>query len=120
MTTKTKDLRAYSADQLSEILNKSRLLLVDGQVTHKATIGETLKRLSTLRESDVVARAEVLTATLTFKGSFMLSPSGSQLWGLKPTTRTIDGRKVNMLSIKFILAVADVLVFETSHDEVTI
>ena len=92
-------------------LLKLRDFATPGTLTRLITIETALKKLSVLRASDVVGRAEVEVAMETIKGTFFLSPDGSKVYGLKPTTRIIDGRKVKMLSIKSVTPVNDVLSF---------
>lgn len=87
---------------------------VKGVLTRKASISTTLKALQSIRESDVVARAEVLTMTETVKGLMFLSPSGTSVYVLRPTTRKINGVSTKMLSVVAVVPVGDALTFEVA------
>ena len=85
-----------------------------GELTRPITIGAALKLLAEIPAADIHERrrADVLGATETIKGTFFLSPDGSKVYGLKPTTRVIDGRKVSMLSIKSVTPVISIITWE--------
>jgi hypothetical protein len=92
-------------------LMKVRELARPAVLTRAIRLGKALKELEAVRQSDEVGRKRILSQTETIKGTFFLSPSGTEVYGLKPTTRTIDGRKIKMLSIKSVTPVGEVLSF---------
>jgi hypothetical protein len=92
-------------------LMKVRELARPAVMTRKIRLGKVIKELEAVRQSDEVGRKRVLSQTETIEGTFFLSPSGTEIYGLKPTVRTIDGRKVKMLSIKSVTPVNEVLSF---------
>jgi hypothetical protein len=93
-------------------LMKLRELARDGVMVRKLTIGEALKELESIPARDEMGRARVRKMTKTVRAQFFLSPSGADVYTLKPTTRVIDGRKVKMLSIKSVTPVGAVLSLE--------
>ena len=95
-------------------LLKLRDMATAGSLTVPITIGEALKVLEKIPDNwaNDNRRAEVLATTKTIKGTFFLSPSGHEVYGLKPTTRVIDGRKVSMLSIKSVTPVTSIITWE--------
>ena len=93
-------------------LSKNRELAKAAVLTRVITIEAALKALYCLRENDAAGRAAVVLGTQTIKGTFFLSPNGQNVYGLKQTTRVIDGVKRSMMSIKSVTPVSRVLSFE--------
>ena len=83
-------------------------------LTTKTTLAKACKAGRSLKDSDVIGHAELLTMTETLKGSMFLSPSGSSVYVLKPETRKIADVSTKMLSIKHNVPLAEVLSFEVT------
>jgi hypothetical protein len=95
-------------------LGDSREEMMHATLICRATIADALKEIPRWRQDDQ-GRAEALKMTKTLKGQMFLSPSGDEVYVLKATTRTIDGMKRSMLSIKAVVPVSSVLSFEVAR-----
>lgn len=111
MTETRQDARSALYLQLSETRDET----VRATLTKKASISAVLKGLQSVRETETHRRGEILAMTETLTGEMFLSPSGTSVYVLKPTTRVVDGVKKSMLSVKHNIPVSDVLTFEVKR-----
>ena len=99
-------------------LGDSRDEAVKATITTKATLAKVLKSAATFRhvigELKPCEAAELITMTETLKGLMFLSPSGTSVYVLKPTTRKINGVSTKMLSVVANIPLGDVLSFEVA------
>ena len=110
MTTITETKRLRRTD-----LGTSRDELTKAAVTRRLTIREALPRLHSLRANDAAGRAALMTETKTVVAQWMMSENGTRLYGLKTTSRVIEGTKRSMLSVVVNLDPAAVLAMEAAR-----
>ena len=84
---------------------------ITGTIATPATITSALQILGACvtAELDAPSAAALATAVDTIKGEFLRSPSGSHVYVMRQTSRTIKGAKWRGLSVVRVLDAADVI-----------